>query len=149
MSFILHPWQLLLVILAGWANQQQQQIIEFQRTEIDVLKEKVGKKRIILNHDQRRRLAVKAKVLGRKVLQEIGSLFTPDTILRWHRQLVAQKWDYSDRREKKPGRPPTAEEIAQLVVQMARENPSGGTTASRGPWPTFGTRFRTRRSATS
>jgi len=126
MSFILHPWQLLLVILAGWANQQQQQIIEFQRTEIDVLKEKFGKKRIILNDDQRRRLAVKAKVLGRKVLQEVGSLFTPDTILRWHRELVAQKWDYSDRRKKKPGRPPTPEDITQLVLQIARENPSWG-----------------------
>jgi hypothetical protein len=53
MSFILHPWQLLLVILAGWVNQQQQQIIDFQRTEIDVLKEKLGKRRIILNDDQR------------------------------------------------------------------------------------------------
>ena len=108
MSFILYPWQLLPVILAGWINQQQQQIIEFQRTEIDVLKEKLGKRRILLNDDQRRRLAVKAKVLGRKVLQEIGTLFTPDTILRWHRELVAQKWDYSERREKKPGRPPAS-----------------------------------------
>ena len=70
MSFILHPWQLLLVILAGWVNQQQQQIIDFQRTEIDVLKEKLGKRRIILNDDQRRRLAVKGKVLGRKVLED-------------------------------------------------------------------------------
>jgi hypothetical protein len=124
MSFVLQSWQMLLVILAGWANQQQQQIIEFQRTEIDVLKEKLGKKRIILNDDQRRWLAVKAKVLGRKILQEIGSSFTPDTILRWHRELVAQKWDYSGRRQKKPGRPPTAAEIAQLVLKMARENPS-------------------------
>jgi hypothetical protein len=56
MTFLLHPWQLLLVILAGWVNQQQQQIIDFQRTEIDVLKEKLGKKRILLNDDQRRRL---------------------------------------------------------------------------------------------
>jgi len=126
MSFVLHPWQLLLVILAGWVNQQQQQIIDFQRTEIDVLKEKLGKKRLILNEDQRRRLAVKGKVLGRKVLQEIGTLFTPDTILRWHRELVARKWDYNDRREKKPGRPPTSEEIIALVLQMARENPSWG-----------------------
>ena len=126
MSFILHPWQLLRMILAGWVNQQQQQIIDFQRTEIDVLKEKVGKKRIIFNDDQRRRLAVKGKVLGRKVLQEIGGLFTPDTILRWHRELIAQKWDYSKQREKKPGRPPTSEEITALVLQMARENPSWG-----------------------
>ena len=130
MSFILHPWQLLLVILAGWVNQQQQQIIDFQRTEMDVLKEKLGKKRIILNDDQRRRLAVKGKVLGRKVLQEIGCLFTPDTILRWHRELVAQKWDYSHRRNK-PGRPPTSEEITQLVLQMARENPSWGALVQR------------------
>jgi len=126
MSFVLHPWQLLLVILAGWVNQQQQQIIDFQRTEIDVLKEKLSKKRIILNDDQRRRLAVKGKILGRKVLQEIGCLFTPDTILRWHRELIARKWDYSDRREKKPGRPPTSEEIIALVLQMAGENPSWG-----------------------
>ena len=42
MNFIFQPWQLLLVILAGWVNQQQQQIIEFQRREIDVLKEKLG-----------------------------------------------------------------------------------------------------------
>ena len=126
MSFVLHPWHLLLVILAGWANQLQQQIIDFQRMEIDVLKKKLGKKRIILNDDERRRLAVKAKVLGRKVLQEIGCLFTPDTILRWHRELVAQKWDYSNRWEKKPGWPPTSEEITQLVVQMARENLSWG-----------------------
>ena len=126
MNFILQPWQLLLVILAGWIHQQQQRIIDFQRTEIDVLKEKVGKKRIILNDDQRRRLAVKGKVLGRKVLEEIGCLFTPDTILRWHRELIAQKWDYSKQREKKPGRPPTSEEITQLVLQMAQENPSWG-----------------------
>lgn len=118
--------QLLLLILAGWVNRQQQQIIDFQRTEIDVLKEKLGKRRILLNDDQRRRLAVKGKVLGRKVLEEIGGLFTPDTILRWHRELVAQKWDYSQRRAKKPGRRPTPEQIAQLVVQMARENPTWG-----------------------
>ena len=126
MSFVLQPWQLLLMILAGWVNQQQQQIIDYQRTEIDVLKEKLGKRRIILNDDQRRRLAVKGKILGRKVLQQIGTLFTPDTILRWHRELIARKWDYSARREKKPGRPPVCAAVTQLVLQLARENPSWG-----------------------
>ena len=53
-----------------------------------MLKEKFGNKRILLNDDQRRRLAVKGKVLGHKVLQEIGTVFTPDTILRWHRELI-------------------------------------------------------------
>jgi transposase InsO family protein len=138
MSFILQPWQLLLVILAGWVHQQQQQIIEFQRAEMELLKKRLGKKRIILDDEERRRLAVKGKVLGRKVLQEIGCLFTPDTILRWHRELVAQKWDYSGRREKKPGRPPISEEIAQLVLLMARENPSWGYDRIQGAMANLG-----------
>jgi len=111
MKIVLQPWQLYLVILAGWINRQQQIVIEYLRTENQVLKEKLGKKRILLNDDQRRRLAVKGKILGRKMLEGVGALFTPDTILRWHRELVAQKWDYSDRREKKPGRPPISEEV--------------------------------------
>ena len=61
MSFVFQPWQLLVMILAGWVNQQQQQIIDFQRTEIEVLEGKLGKKRILLNDDERRRLAVKGK----------------------------------------------------------------------------------------
>ena len=105
MKFILQPWQLLLIILASWFNGQQQEVIEYPRTENAVLKEKLGKKRILLNNDQRRRLAVKGKLLGRKQLEQVGTLFTPDTILRWHRQLVANKWDYSDRKEKRTGRP--------------------------------------------
>jgi len=47
---------------------------------------------------------VKGKILGRKLLEEFGTLFTPDTILRWHRKLVAKKWDYSERKEKQVGR---------------------------------------------
>ena len=126
MNFVLQPWQLLLLILAGWINRQQQQVIDYLRTENQVLKEKLGKRRILLKDDQRRRLAVKAKVLGRKLLAEVGTLFTPDTLLRWHRLLVAKKWDYSQRRQHQPGRPPLAQEIQQLVVRLARENPSWG-----------------------
>ena len=55
MSYILQPWQLLFVILAGWVNEQQQQVIEYLRTENQVLKGKLGKKRILLSDDQRRR----------------------------------------------------------------------------------------------
>lgn len=90
-----------------------------------MLKEKLAQKRILLNDDQRRRLAVAGKVLGRKRLAEIGTQFTPDTILRWHRLLVAKKWDYSARRTNK-GRPPTKQEIVDLVLRMVRENPSWG-----------------------
>ena len=126
MSFVLQPWQLFFLILASWINRQQQEVIEYLRTENQVLKEKLGKKRIMLNDNQRRRLAVKGKILGRKKLIEIGTLFTPDTILRWHRELIAKKWDYSQNRKKKAGRPTVSSEIEALVLRMARENPSWG-----------------------
>ena len=79
-----------------------------------------------VNDDQRRRLAVKGKSLGRKHLKQVGMLFTPDTILRWHRQLAANKWDYSNRKEKKSGRPRTRQVIVDLTVQFAKENPAWG-----------------------
>ena len=125
MNFVLQPWHLLLTILAGLINRQQQEVIEYLRTENQVLKETHGKKRIRLNDDQRRRLAVRNKILGRKVLGEISAAFSPDTILRWHRQLVAEKWDYSDRR-KIVGRPRAQPEIVELVLRLARENSSWG-----------------------
>jgi hypothetical protein len=93
MDFILQPWQLFLMILAGWINHEQRDAIEYLRTENQVLKEKLGKKRILLNDDQHRRLAVAGKVLGRKRLEEIGTLLTPDTILRRHRLLGPKMWD--------------------------------------------------------
>src|SRR5271165_1054584 len=126
MNFVLQPWQLFFAILAGWVNNRQQAVIDYLRTENQVLKEKLGKKRIVLDDDQRRRLAVRGKVLGRKALEQIATLVTPDTILRWHRQLIAEKWDYSNRRERQPGRPPTAPEVVELVVRLARENPTWG-----------------------
>jgi hypothetical protein len=85
MSFVFQPWQLLVIILAGWINRHQQRAIDYLRTENQVLKEAHRKKRIRLNDDQRRRLAVKGKILGRKVLGEIVTIVTPDTILRRHR----------------------------------------------------------------
>jgi len=125
MNCILQPWQLFFMILAGWVNREQQAVIEYLRTENQVLKEKLGKKRILLNDDQRRRRAVKGKILGRKMLQQVGTLFTPDTILRWHRLLVAKKWDHSQRR-KSVGRPGVKQEIVDLVLRIARENPTRG-----------------------
>ena len=124
MNFALQPWQLLVMILVGWVQHQQQAVIEFQNEQIKTLLERQGRKRIWLTDDQRRRLAVKGKALGRKALSEITTIVTPDTILRWHRELVAAKWDYSQKRQQKPGRPPVTEEISQLVLLMANENPS-------------------------
>jgi len=100
-------------------------VIEYLRAENQVLKEKLGKKRILLNDSQRRRLAVKGKILGSKRLYEVGTLFSPETILRWHRKLVAKKWDYTHKR-KSVGRPRVPKEIVDLVLRFARENPTWG-----------------------
>ena len=77
-----------------------------------------------LNDDQRRRLAAKAKGLGRKVLAEVATIVTPETLLAWHRKLIANKYDGSGKRG--PGRPRTAGEIEALVVRMAEENRNWG-----------------------
>ena len=98
-NHILQSWHLMVTVLASLVNREQQKTIEYLRTENQVLREKIGKKRIMLNDDQRRRLAVKGKALGRKALEDIATIVTPDTIMRWHRKLVAAKWDYSDRRK--------------------------------------------------
>ena len=107
MNFFFQPWQLLVLILAAWINREQHKVIDYLRLENQILREKLGKRHILLNDDQRRRLAVKGKVLGRKLLAQFGTLVTPDTILRWHHLLVAKKWDYSQRQQQNPGRPPT------------------------------------------
>ena len=59
MKHVLKPWQLFLMILAGWINRHQQDVIEYLEAENRVLKEKLGKERILLSDDQRRRLAAK------------------------------------------------------------------------------------------
>ncbi len=125
MNFVLQPWQLLLLILAGWVNRHQQDAIEYLLTENQVLREKLGKGRILLSDDQRRRLAVKGKVLGRKSLEKLAKIVTPDTLLRWHRELIARKWDYSHMRQS-VGRPRTGQQIVDLTLSLARENPSWG-----------------------
>lgn len=126
MRLLLQPWHLLLIALAGWMNREFEAALEFQRSEIQVLLELVGKKRLLLNDDQRRRLAVKGKLLGRKALSELATIVTPDTILRWHRELIAEKWNYAERRRNKPGRPPVSTKVRELVLRMAEENPTWG-----------------------
>src|SRR2546426_1742832 len=74
--------------------------------------------------DQRRRLAARAKKIGRKLLNEVATIVTPETLLAWHRRLIAKKYDGSANR--RAGRPRTAAEIAALVIRMARENRSWG-----------------------
>ncbi len=101
--------QFLMLIFAGWVNRSQQDVIEYLQEENRVLCEQLGGRRLLFTDRQRRRLAAKARVIGRKGLFEVGTLVTPDTLLRWHRRLIAQKYDGSKAR--KAGRPKTAAEI--------------------------------------
>ena len=125
MNFILQPWQILFVTFCGFVNQRQTEIIDFQNAQITALLQKLGKKRILLTDDQRRLLAVKGKSIGRKALQELTTMVTPDTILRWHRELVAQKWDHTEKRNS-VGRPRIRQVIVDLILRFAKENPSWG-----------------------
>jgi len=124
------PLQVLMMLFAGWVNRHQQDVIEYQQAENRALRDQLGGKRLRFTDQQRRRLAVKAKAVGRKGLFELEPLVTPDTLLRWHRQLIARKYDGSKTR--RPGRPKTAVEIEKLVVRMAHENPRWGYTRIRG-----------------
>ncbi len=76
-------------------NREQQMVIDYLQGEHKILKEHLSGKRIGYTDKQRRRLALKAKSLGRKVLGQIDTLVTPDTLLAWHRKLVAKKFDGS------------------------------------------------------
>ena len=124
MSKCLDPFRFLLISLAGWMNQRQLNAIEYLREENRVLREQLGGKRLRLNDDQRRRLAAKAKGLGRTILAEVATIVTPETLLSWHRKLIAQKYDGSGKRG--PGRPRTAGELEVLVVRLAGENRDWG-----------------------
>ena len=130
MPFLLQPWHILLAALCGLVNQRQQRIIEFQNAQIDALLKKLGRKRLLLNDDQRRLLAVKALAIGRKALLELTTIVTPDTILRWHRELVAKKFDSSEKR--KPGRPRIRQVVVDAIDRFARENPTWGYDHTQG-----------------
>jgi putative transposase len=119
---VLDPFRFLLIAVSGWMNQQQQQIIEYLREENRVLREQLGDRRLRFTDDQRCRLAARAKGLGRKLLAEVASLVTPETLLAWHRKLIAQKYDCSAQR----GRPRIASAIEALVVRLAEENRDWG-----------------------
>lgn len=124
MRSVFHPSKVLSVVLAGILNAHQHRVIDYLREENRVLKEKLGSKRPRLSNDQRRRLAVFGKAIGRKALSEICTIVTPDTILRWHRELIARKYDGSGNR--KHGRPRVMAEIRELIVRLASENSSWG-----------------------
>ena len=92
------------------------------RHENQALRRRLGG-RVRWEHADRLWLAALSRLVGRRWWPEVFPV-TPATLLRWHRDLVARRWDYSDRR--KPGRPSTGTSVKALVVRMARENPAWG-----------------------
>jgi hypothetical protein len=114
------PFQFLVMTLAGWVSRNQQDVIEYLLEENRILREHHGKKRLRFTDAQRRRLVRRAKRLSRRAFLNLETVVTPDTLLRWYRNLVARKYDGSKARQM--GRPKTPVDIEQLVVRMAREN---------------------------
>ena len=125
MSLFIQPVHLLVIALAGWINRDQQAVIDYLIEENRVLKDHLEGRRLRLTDEQRIRLAVKAKAVGRRLLKEIETLVTPDTLLAWYRMLIARKFDGSKSR-RYPGRPNIDPKVEQLVVRMAKENSDWG-----------------------
>ena len=119
----IYPLQVLLMTFSGLVNRHQADVIAYLVEENRVLKEQMKGRKLRLTDDQRRRLAAKAKLLGRQVLNQLATIVTPDALLRWHRRLIAFKWTFE---AKRVGRPGLMKAIKALIVRMALENPSWG-----------------------
>ena len=132
--------QILIAMVAGWLQRHQQQVITYLLAENRVLKAHLGGRRLRLTDTERRRLAALAHPIGRTHLKAMATLVTPDTLMRWYRQLMARKFDGSQHRQRL-GRPPVAEEVEQLTVQMAEENPRWGYRRIQGALANLGHRI--------
>jgi putative transposase len=95
MSRLLNLFHFVVITVAGWMNQRHMDAIDYLREENRVLREQLRERRLRLSDDQRHRLAEKARRLGRSILREVATIVTPDTLLAWHRRLIAQKYDGS------------------------------------------------------
>src|SRR5436190_23128541 len=127
--------QFCLLFLAGRIDESQQRLIEYLQEEIRVLREQLGRKPCFSN-DQRRRLASKAKKAGTDALRRIVPIVTPETLLKWHRKLIAHKYDGSPMRA--PRRPRVHASIERLILRFAQENPSWGYTRIQGALENLG-----------
>jgi hypothetical protein len=123
----------LLMIAAGWVHRHQLIVIEFLQPENRLLKDRLRGRRIRFTDAERALLARKAKAVGRKALFELDTVVSPDTLLRWHRWLVAQKWNFAERRS--VGRLGIMRQLSELIVRTAQENRGWGYTRIKEHWP--------------
>jgi transposase InsO family protein len=132
----LDPFSFLVLSVSGWVNQRQQHVIDFLVEENRVLRAQIGDRRLRFTDNHRRRLAAKAKRLGRKVLAQVATIVTPETLLAWHRRLIAQKYDGIAHRT--PGRRRTSAEMSKLILRLTEENRSWGYTRIQGALANLG-----------
>jgi transposase InsO family protein len=117
-------------------DRREREALAYLIEENRLLRRQLGGRRLRLTDDDRRRLAARAYRVGRAALRKIATIATPDTLLRWHRQLIARKWTDARR----SGRRGVRFEIRQLVERMATENPTWGYTRIQGALQTVGHR---------
>jgi hypothetical protein len=105
---------LLIAGMSSWLQRHAAAEIEYLKAENRSLRAKLGRRRILFTDAERRALATLAKEVGTKALRDIDPIVSPATLLRWHRELVAKKWTFLERRQ--PGRPRTKVDIEELIV---------------------------------
>ena len=127
---------MVLGVLTGWLERREREAIAYLIEENRLLRRQLGNRRLRLSDDDRRRLAARAYRLGRATLRAIATIATPDTLLRWHRRLIARKWTNA----RPPRRRNVLLEIRRLVVRMAEENPTWGYTRIQGALKNVGHR---------
>jgi putative transposase len=127
--------QMLLAVVTAWLDRREREALAYLIEENRVLRRQLGGRRLRLTDDDRRRLAARAYRLGRRALGQVATIVTPDTLLRWHRQLIARKWTYPRTRSSPRG---VLGEIRRLVVRMAEENPTWGYTRIQGALKNLG-----------
>src|SRR6202521_1387492 len=128
---------MLLLVLTGWLERREREALAYLIEENRLLRRQLGGRRLRLTEDDRRRLAARAFRVGRQALREIATIVTPDTLLRWHRQLIARKWTYAKPASSRRG---VLAEIRRLAVRMAVENPTWGYTRIQGALKNVGHR---------
>src|SRR5438067_6553382 len=131
--------RLLLLTIIGWLDRREREALAYLIEENRLLRRQVGGRRLRFTDDDRRRLAIRARRLGRNALRQVATIVTPDTLLRWHRQLVARKWTYTRRPSSRSG---VLGEIRQLVLRTAAENPTWGYTRIQGALKNLGHQHR-------
>jgi hypothetical protein len=142
------PWKKLLAWATGQIDEALRQKLEFVLEENRVYRALLDRHspHWRLQDTERKVLAEKGKPLG-KLLQDVITMVQPETLLKWHRRLVASKWDFSYRRKAKPGRPTVSVRLKDWCSNSPARIQAGVMIASSVPWPIWGIALPTRPSA--